>query len=127
IRRYIRKALDLEKARFEVAPKELIARGPIQTLLEPIKEGVIDLRAATNSRDVPQTAPAALSETMTRMKTATLSQFIAKYKLFFAFVVLVIVATLISWWYLERALEQHREYKIKAVSSEVEELTQGAA
>lgn len=121
IRRYIRVALELEKARTGRLPTAPIKETTLQVLLEPLKEGVVDLRAMRSPKksDIVQVQAPTPSRHVPRNLTG--AQFIAKYKLFFGFVALVLVCTLLAWAYFERALAQHRAYKIQAVTSEIEE------
>ena len=120
IRRYIRRAMELERARLKIDPSLDLKESALKTLLEPIREGVVDLRAARGVAP-PSKAVENIRLPTIEQRVKTRGEFFAKYRLFFSFVALVVVSTMIAWWYFERALVQHRAYKIQAISSEIEE------
>ena len=120
IRRYIRRAMELERARLKIDPSLDLKESALKTLLEPIREGVVDLRAARGVAP-PSKAVENIRLPTIEQRVKTRGEFFAKYRLFFSFVALVVISTMIAWWYFERALVQHRAYKIQAISSEIEE------
>jgi hypothetical protein len=123
IRRYVRHALSLEKQRIGIvedlysAPTEEKApESPSAILMQPIREGVIDLRALAGapvestegqvSTAVP--APAAHS----RM---TLAVFARKYRLFLAFLAVIAALSLGGYLYFKIVLIPERGFEIKDV------------
>ena len=129
IRRYIRRALALEKARYGTPAAAVLpvehSSTVIQTLIEPLREGVIDLRnvrshaAAQSPTQSPQTSVA-----MSAASPAPLSfiQFVKKYRLFFAFLLLCVALSIGLWWYLTKVLETKRGYQISNVTIESERI-----
>lgn len=128
IRRYIRRALELEKMHLglPVVPAAEAPPAPVQptlrTLVEPLREGVIDMRSLAQRKQ-----SAVVSEEDTALapsvpKTLTASSFLAKYKLFFLFVVVVVGGSVLLWWYFDRVLEGSRPFQIREVSSQEEML-----
>jgi len=128
IRRYIRRALELEKKRFSMSGEVPQRENAIKTLLEPLKEGVVDMRNMSRApvpvTSVPEIEPVSTRVPILPQGRITLKQFAGKYSLFFVFVGVVVISTLLAGWYFERALEQHRAYRIQAITSEVEEVSQ---
>ena len=124
IRRYIRRALELERQR-SLGSTPLVHESAIQTLMQPIKEGIIDLRSVA-AKDAPQMVERNMPDAPSadREHHLTARQFASKYTLFFAFAAVVLISTVVAWWYFERALVQHRAYKIHLISSEVEDISQ---
>lgn len=114
IRRYIRRALSLERSRSSVSPD--VVRAPtVQVLMEPIREGVVDLRATT--RPVATNVRA-----QTVVPELTWLELLVKYRLFFGFLALVVIGVWGAVVYLERATVSDRSYEIKDISSESEPL-----
>lgn len=112
IRRYIRRALELEQKRMALIPT--VQQPPTtiaKTLMEPIREGVIDLRNATVYKPSgEQSAPLLQAQ---RLKTTT--QFLRKYRLFGIFVALLLVAIISIWFYFSRVLVGTRGFQITDV------------
>lgn len=123
IRRYIKRALMLERARLGVsdAVLENHVRTPIlETIMEPIREGVVDLRQVSG-RSIVSAEPVSMSEVPVRLSRG---QFVRKYKLFFAFVVLLVIGIAVLSVFLAKVLVSHRDFDIKAVSSQLENAPQ---
>ncbi|MEN9560827.1 MAG: hypothetical protein RIQ56_100 [Candidatus Parcubacteria bacterium] len=120
IRRYIRRALELERGRLTKTSAEPAANiHAFKALIEPIKEGVVDLR-----RTQQMVAPKAPTMTVTpEVITLSRGEFVQKYRSFFWFVAIVVLGAALTWWYLDKALVQSREYKIKEVSAQIEAQT----
>lgn len=112
IRRYIRRALTLERARRGAAPEAASPAPILSALAEPIREGVVDLRRAVRSPEPAAAAP--------RVPQPTLVGFARKYKLFFVFLTLIIVAVLASVAYLRSALDPERAFEVRETASEQE-------
>lgn len=132
IRRYIRRALELERIRSGLplsinvpesheVPTESFTAAPapaptMGVLLEPIREGVIDLRALAGSRSsapvtqaVHPAAPLAVSESM------TVRGFVYKYRYFFVFLAMVVLGVLAVQSYMRSALVPTRGFQITDV------------
>jgi hypothetical protein len=116
IRRYIRRALVLERERLGLSADTPV---PVQTpamevFMEPIREGVIDLRRVAGSpSDAVGTAPV--------RDRLTLAAFFKKYALFFVFIILVAAGGLGAWSYLHRVLVSSRNFQITDVSIQQEQ------
>ncbi len=121
IRRYIRRALSLERAHLgitdhpDVPDRRIASREPVSTLqalVQPIKEGVVDLRSIG-------AAPAQRMrlETPGYVEPMTIGGFFAKYRLFFVFVLLVIVISGGTWLYLAKVLVPQRDFEIHELKS----------
>lgn len=129
IRRYVRRALMLEKRRFGVPESAPLtqARVPIiETLIEPLREGVIDLRSMRGA-SAPSAAPATASQsisgaadapraTSTRQDALTFLQLLSKYRLFIVFLIVCIAGAAGGWWYLHKALDPLRAFQITNVT-----------
>ncbi len=120
IRRYIRRALELERIRYghlgnsPIVP-EVTSRVPIlETMVQPLREGVVDLRALRNG---PQISQAVFESTHETAENISARQFVAKYKLFFAFIFVVVVLTIGLSIYFTTVLVKERTYNIKDVSA----------
>ncbi len=123
IRRYIRRALALSLARAPVtslpylpaSTPSLPSAQPIRpissALMEPIKEGVLDLRALAARKSQVQSAPSHGAQ-----EPVTVSRFAAKYVLFFIFVAVVITGCVGAWWYFGKALTPKRSFQITDVT-----------
>lgn len=112
IRRYIRRALMLERERRGISIEAPQPAPTLATLAEPIREGVVDLRRAVRSE--PQSSSVQVREPV------SLPSFAAKYKLFFAFVCLVFVAFFLARVFLGRALDPEHTFKVQETVSEQE-------
>ncbi len=129
IRRYIRRSLALESARFGISTSVQVAHQvvpTIETLVEPLREGVIDLRAVAGGRKQSM-ENVARAQTMSQESIAasrevyvarplTLLQFIFKYRLFLLFVVVLVVGGVLAWRYFEKVLVPERHFEIRDVS-----------
>jgi hypothetical protein len=122
IRRYIRRALALSLQHAPISNVPQVPEPvspthptrPIATLMEPLKEGVVDLRAlAARKSQVPVT-----SEVV--QEPVTVSYFAMKYKLFFVFIVVVAVGGMCVGWYFSKALTPKRSFQITDVTIQEE-------
>lgn len=113
IRRYIRRALALEQARRGL-PVSSAAHVTREALLEPIKEGVIDLRGLMGKKGMP------LPTSSTVTNTPTTRQFLRKYRLFGAFIVLFVVGFAVLWVYFGKVLAGTKGFQITDVHIEEE-------
>lgn len=113
IRRYVRRALTLERERRGLTSEEGAPAAPLlSALAEPIREGVVDLR-----RVVRVATPPATSAPLPR---ATFVGFMRKYKLFFLFLSLLALVATVGVFYLERALDPERTFEVRETASEQE-------
>jgi hypothetical protein len=122
IRRYIRRALSLERERLGTTYMPTTQQAPsLAVLMEPLREGVVDLRRATGAR--PQ-AHGEVAANQSQVAYAPLSfvGFLLKYKLFFVFVALVLVALWGSVVYVRSALVSSRTFQISDVRIEEEHI-----
>ena len=131
IRRYIRRALDIERARHHVALVEPNEKAleltavpetySLSTLIEPVRQGVIDLRRVSTT---PKIMPAPLSHesvvSEAKEVTLTYSELFKKYRLFVLFIVVLIAATSGTYEFFTRVLVPERGYEIKAVQIQTE-------
>ena len=141
IRRYVRRALMLEKARFGIPSSAPLAQVPmpiIEALIEPLREGVIDLRSVRGSvapqaiaaeqavGDVSRRTMSAESPITgqvvqtTQRDTLSLYELIAKYRLFIVFLILVVAMIVGGWWYFAKVLQSQRAYQISNVTTQSE-------
>jgi hypothetical protein len=124
IRRYIRRALVLERERMGIlAPAQPQVQTPIlEAMMEPIREGVVDLRKVAGRAQVtPVTAQALPQDAAITGLSA--GEFVRKYKLFFAFILVLLLCVGGLWFYLEKVLIPERNYTIKSVISNDEGTT----
>lgn len=120
IRRYIRRALMIERERRGIASEveQFAPPAPLlSTLAEPLREGVVDLRRAVRP-NTPQVAESPA------VHQATLTEFVSKYKLFFLFILLVLVAVLSGFSYLRKALDPEHTFEVREIGSEQEGVIQ---
>jgi len=124
IRRYIRRALKLEQARFGIATTVRTPESHVPVMgafMEPIREGVIDLRSMSGRN---ATAPVAASNSAMNenigLTPLTPHQFIVKYRLFFVFLIVCIALGVTAWWYFAKVLEANRGYQISNVTIQSE-------
>lgn len=103
IRRYIRRALMLEHERLGI-PKTSVPT--FSALLEPIREGVVDLRAVAG-----HISPAS------HVEDFTFQVFLKKYRLFLGFVLLVIIAGGLLMYFFSSVLTPERPYKVNEIST----------
>ncbi len=111
IRRYVRRALLLERERLGIGPSAAPPAPAIlsfETFMEPVREGVIDLRRAAGAAPPePETVPAA---------PLSWTGLAAKYRLFLLFIVVVLAGIVGGWWYLHAVLVPARNFQITDVS-----------
>lgn len=122
IRRYVRRALSLERARLGVTETQgTHERLPIfETMIEPIREGVVDLRAASSkktSADLSLAVGASQTDSVHSMR-----QFVQKYKIFFAFIAVLIICIVGMSVYFAKVLVSQRGYNIHDVTSGEEKI-----
>lgn len=105
IRRYIRRALALEQARLGlVAP-----RSPsFSTFLEPLREGVVDLRTATGG---------VVTTSRTTTDDFTFGTFVKKYKSFFVFLATVVVFFVVLMAFFRSVFTSSRPYEVNEVQT----------
>jgi hypothetical protein len=125
VKRYIRRALELERLRSGVphitqspAPqRSLPPTYTVATLMEPLRQGVIDLRAATHhgAHDEVGIGGAQIAPT-------SLREFLLQYKLFFLAIALLIGTVVAVNYYLEGVLETDRDFEISEIVSEAVEV-----
>lgn len=117
IRRYVRRALVLEKERLGLSDSTRAAvvsalpatpQITAQVLLEPLREGVVDLRRMASGEAAP-----ALSGTPER---TTFLMFLRRYLLFFVFLALVFSLLVGGWWYTHRVLISSSNFRITDVN-----------
>ena len=127
IRRYIRRALMLEGRRFSVLekgdqsadtlPQPSSAPATIELLMEPLREGVIDLRnLATLGVSGGVTEK---SQNMDENSLTTL-QFIAKYRLFMLFLLVLFAGIVGAWAYFGSVFVSSRHFQITDVHIQAE-------
>lgn len=137
IRRYIRRALELERLRSGVpalvpeiasSASAMPAPAPAQSatlaaLLEPIREGVIDLRSA--ARGVPAPVPqGSMAAAVPEQHRVSWLELAVKYRLFLLFLVAVVVGGYALSRYLDRALVSERQFQITDVTINEEPVPQ---
>ena len=121
IRRYIRRALMLEQKRYGVQPVAAPKQAPsiVETFIEPVRVGVVDLRniskASAPSSVITRAIPA-----QTEQQTNSIGQFVAKYKLFLLFIVVVLVGLVSVWLYFHTVLGGSKKFQITDVHIEAE-------
>ncbi len=114
IRRYIRRALSLERQRLGVADTLAMPQptATLAVLMEPLREGVVDLRRMTGTSPAQEARLPVIHESYAPL---SFGGFLARYWLFFAFLVLVVCALLGSIWYARSALVSSRTFQITDV------------
>lgn len=128
IRRYIQRALQLERQRFvshDEPVEEKEVSYSIETLMEPIREGVIDLRSAAGgvsepnfSNQSPSSRIQVSKPTISTRRPHTALEFVAKYRMFFLFLVVVLLCVGLLVWYLDKVLVPEKTFKIIDISAE---------
>ncbi len=120
IRRYIRRALSLEKELLGLAETEtdgqLATQPTIETLVRPIKQGVIDLRnikAGLSPIGHGNAVSDTVSDIKEETKPLTFWQFLKKYKLFFLFLVIIVLAVVFFLVYFGEVLLPTRGFHIE--------------
>ncbi len=134
IRRYIRRALALEKERH--FPEGLVAHNQaayvptIKVLIEPLKEGVVDLRTLRSARvrepagethvQRPLNSTTSIDERYTNMRPLTLFVLLQKYSLFLFFLALCITGAIALRIYFDTVLVPERAFEIVDITSQEE-------
>ena len=132
IRRYIRRALMLEQQRYGVpsttatrqtaAPVHTPAPSIVETLIEPVREGVIDLRRVASATPPPSSPISIGSKAPHReQQTRSIGQFTRKYRLFLLFLVVVAVGSVGAWVYFHKVLEGKKGFQITDVHIQAED------
>lgn len=122
IKRYVRRALALEKARYGATTAVETVQAPIlETMMEPIRESVVDLRKMRGySQSSSPSANQNQQNTYSHTPELSKGEFMKKYRLFFAFVVVVLIVLTGGWFYFTKVLVSERNYNIKTLNSEEE-------
>lgn len=115
IRRYIRRALSLERQRFGIPEAE--PRPYSEVLLQPLTDGAMDLRRVGRAPTV-RSAPALPEAPL------TFFGFFQKYSLFFFFLSVVAAGGMGFWLYLDSVLTSERSYEISNVQSGEENVSE---
>jgi hypothetical protein len=127
IRRYIRRALALERMyhgvtehpdvpdRHTQEPMRQIST--LRALVQPLKEGVVDLRSVRSGGEV------VALETPTYVAPLTIGGFLRKYSLFFVFLIVLIGIIGGLWLYFGTVLSPHRTFEIKELPQGTESAT----
>ena len=112
IRRYIRRALLLEKERLGIAGVESVPvrAAAVEILIEPIREGVIDLRRVAGASEPVPSLEHELS----------LRSFLKKYRLFFIFILMLVLGGWTGWSYFHKVLVPSRNFQITDVTIQQE-------
>jgi hypothetical protein len=129
IRRYIRRALMLEQQKYGVVPaKPAQAPSIVETFIEPVRVGVVDLRNL--SKAAPTPAPVAIRaaqrerlderEAEEELEPRTAGQFLRKYRLFLFFIVVVLAGLLGAWIYFHTVLGGSKKFQITDVHIQAE-------
>ena len=131
IRRYIRRALELEQMRYGVrpavaplakaaTPAPVSAPSIVETLIEPVREGVIDLRRVASAAPATQAASKSSTISFAEQQTRSVGQLLRKYRLFLLFVLVCIFGGIGAWVYLHTVLEGKRGFQITDVHIQAE-------
>lgn len=120
IRRYVRRALSLERERLGIPDVPAVPQpsATLAILMEPLREGVVDLRRATSAAVVQDTSSPAPS---TALAPLSFGGFVAKYRLFFAFLALIVLASSAAIWYARSASTSSRTFQITDVRIQEEQ------
>jgi hypothetical protein len=122
IRRYIRRALTIERMHLglgehpNVPDRQIQEHEQISTiraLVQPIKEGVVDLRSVGTR----QSAAAMPLETPDYRAPLTLGGFVRKYKLFFVFLIVLGLVIASVGVYFNTVLIPHRDFQIQEIKA----------
>jgi len=132
IRRYIRHALSLERVRLEASGAVLPAQEPAieytaEVFMEPIREGVIDLRALAGGRAAAQSPDSpeyGKTEQTSTAKRLNMLSFAWKYRLLALFLVSLIVGGFFVARFLSNVLVPQRDFQIKNVQINEEDPSQ---
>lgn len=123
IRRYIRRALSIERERHGIAAGTPAPRPySLETFVEPLREGAVDLRSV--GKRPAASAPVRPLVVEEPVEPLTVFDFFQKYSLFFFFVAVLVAGAFGIWMYFDSVLVSEREYEITEVSSGEEEITE---
>lgn len=118
IRRYIRRALSIERERHGIVAEPVALRSySLDTFVEPLREGAIDLRSVGKRPTSASHHVPAVSESHEQL---TLFGFFQKYSLFFFFLAVLVAGACGLWMYFDTVLVPEREYEITEISSDEE-------
>jgi hypothetical protein len=119
IRRYVRRVIELERGvhasesfepeRFDPPPL------PLTALTRPLREGVVDLRRV--AFDPVESASVDQRPIRDQKNSISVSQFLAKYRLFFAFIVLCACTGAALHWYFSDALTPNKSFQIEQLEA----------
>lgn len=120
IRRYVRRALMLERMHRglqehpDVPDRAQAIPAPVPTLralVQPLKEGVVDLRSVGKVSTMSVAA-----ETPEYRAPLTFGGFLSKYKLFFLFLMLLATLIVCGWLFFSSVLVPERSFQIQDIS-----------
>lgn len=114
IRRYIRRALELERHRLGLPSDAQLPHTSgvsIAVLAEPVREGVVDLRSAARG-----TVPPTTSVVTAAAAPLSFPGFVRKYRLFFVFLMALSVICFMLVWYAHSVSISSRNFQISDVS-----------
>ena len=112
IRRYIRRALAIESARLST-PEAGRSAPPVSafgTFVAPLREGVVDMRRIALQEALPPSPG--------EPPVATMAEFLAKYAMFFLFLLLIASGISGTWWYFSHTLTPERRFQVSDVKIE---------
>ncbi len=120
IRRYIRRALELEQQRYGIHAVPAQTVSIVETLIEPVREGVIDLRSVAGAKQKSRSAQVATRTQVKHQQTRSVGQLIRKYRLFLLFVLVCVIGGVGAWIYLHTVLEGKHSFQITDVHIQAE-------
>ncbi len=107
VRRYINRALELERERRGISAEAAAPISTFRALVQPLREGVVDLRSASGR------APSAPEAVVYQAEPLTMGGFASKYRLFFTFIALIAVLVSLAVLFFGAVLEPERTYEIR--------------
>ncbi len=114
IRRYIRRALVLERQYAGIGEHSKMSAGYASVFMQPLREGVVDLRSVAKQQ------PSVGSGASTTERQMTGGMFVKKYYAFFLFLGVVGAALYGIQWFLGSVLTPERHFEIKEVKIQEE-------
>ncbi len=128
IRRYIRRALLLERQKYHldlphiVPPQAQVNQVPMmKVLVEPLKESVVDLRSIGKSYDALRHKPGSITQPVEPLTTG---EFVSRYKIFFLFILVLFAGVVGGTWYWHKATVESRSFQITNISIHEEKVPQ---
>ncbi len=120
IRRYIRRALALEQKRYGVSPEKLKPNvSLVETLIEPVREGVIDLRSAAKGAKPAQVWEVKATNHHEEAPNS-FKEFGRKYRLVAVFLFLIVISSVIVGLYVKKVLLPKQSFQITDVHIKAE-------